>query len=174
MVTRTVWTFQDEVSLTLLWQCRSTQFSSNSKLAHSIHEYNFFLSFFFSTLCVNHCWAFTKNVCLRKKLLEILLCFDNTHHFFRQPSIWYFFVTFYSWNFIIIISFVNVSSHSNEYQIDVIRYVCYGFSYRIIPMCEPFECTSFGWNILLLFATCECAMENSSAHKYKVHMHTLC
>lgn len=48
------------------------------------------------------------------------------------------FATFYSVNFIIIISFVNASSHSNEYEIDVNRMLCGRFvvSFKL----DPFHC----------------------------------
>lgn len=58
------------------------------------------------------------------------------------------FATFYSANFIIIISFVNASSHSNEYEIDVNRMLCG----RLVVSfeCAPIECVLM-LLVLLLF-----------------------
>lgn len=79
------------------------------------------------------------------------------------------FVTFYSANFIIIISFVNASSHSNEYEIDVNRMLCGRFvvSFKL----DPFHCNPAAATTACLLFYSEGAMKKSILYNVHVPWH---
>lgn len=74
------------------------------------------------------------------------------------------FATFYSANFIIIISFVNASSHSNEYEIDVNRMLCGRFvvSFKL----DPFYCNPAAAATACLLFYSKDAMKKSILYMY--------
>lgn len=113
-------------------------FSSNSKLAHSIHGCTIFCFLSFISPLV---WAFTEK---RSNVWES--SWNSTLHY-HHASLFIpdpgrdisSFVTFYSWNFIIIISFVNASSHLNDTKLMWVG--LFGFFLRYhsdVPSCSVY------------------------------------